>query len=136
MIETLGPGHWVAFCRLILRDYWERLWIIQELAVAGENLKVMCGQDVVPWNYFVYFGILFDCDPQPFLDAILEDFQLCETPITGVYSVIYRIKKLEHIVRKAKLFAASPLLELMHIGSAAKATDDRDKIFGLLGLMD
>ena len=33
----------VAIFQLICRPYWSRMWIIQELAMAGENVLIGCG---------------------------------------------------------------------------------------------
>jgi hypothetical protein len=43
-------GSWCALFRLWSRQYWARLWIIQEI-VLNHNLLVMCGADVIDWTF-------------------------------------------------------------------------------------
>ncbi|KAM3086879.1 hypothetical protein ACMFMF_000814 [Clarireedia jacksonii] len=45
-------SEWNAILQLFNMDYWGRVWIIQEIAVSSE-LKIACGQYVIPWNLAV-----------------------------------------------------------------------------------
>nr|KAK5441619.1 hypothetical protein LTR18_006541 [Exophiala xenobiotica] len=45
-----GPAIWPALSKLITREYWTRLWIIQEVAIGGDNTTVLCGSKVTTWT--------------------------------------------------------------------------------------
>lgn len=45
----LGDGKWLAFQRFILRPYWSRLWVVQEMALAPLNMLMFAGDDSVTW---------------------------------------------------------------------------------------
>ncbi|CAF9931984.1 hypothetical protein IMSHALPRED_008767 [Imshaugia aleurites] len=51
-----GITIWDSLSNLIMRDYWSRLWIIQELAMGGEDSTIICGRKVTTWKklYQVY----------------------------------------------------------------------------------
>ena len=51
-----GTTIWDSLSNLIMRDYWSRLWIIQELALGGEDSTIICGRKVTTWKklYQVY----------------------------------------------------------------------------------
>ena len=45
-----GTTIWESLSNLITRDYWSRLWIIQELALGGEDSTIICGEKVTTWK--------------------------------------------------------------------------------------
>lgn len=50
----LGSGYWLALNKLTLRPYWERLWIMQEVALGGSQTVVFCGDRSINWNVFCH----------------------------------------------------------------------------------
>jgi hypothetical protein len=40
-----------ALCDLCSRDYWRRLWCLQELKLA-KTKDIVCGSEVIPWRHF------------------------------------------------------------------------------------
>jgi hypothetical protein len=40
-----------AICNLCERQYWQRLWVFQELRHA-QHISLMCGDETIPWIYF------------------------------------------------------------------------------------
>jgi Heterokaryon incompatibility protein (HET) len=43
------PALWKSLAVLCSREYWGRLWIVQEVVLA-EGLDVMCGSKTIPWD--------------------------------------------------------------------------------------
>jgi hypothetical protein len=105
-----------------LRPYWDRIWVTQEIVVAT-NLEIMCGDESVPWNIFTKF-----------LDLSRHG----------------HFKKVTGLNRSLKLFLYSTLDQITTswrrtsislsyaIGrtSISRATDSRDRVYALLGLVD
>lgn len=95
------------------RRWFSRLWVIQEVARSRSAL-VICGSVAVSWDCFVRWPYR---DTQPLgpggLPGILR-YPSGFTPSSG----------------------GDSLLQALHDNSGAEATDPRDKIFGILGLMD
>jgi hypothetical protein len=44
--------HSPAIMQLLKRQYWERVWIIQELAKAS-SVEIWCGTQMLPWHTFI-----------------------------------------------------------------------------------
>jgi hypothetical protein len=104
------------------RHYWNRIWIIQEIVVAT-NLELMCGYHSIDWRAFAAFwplvfqkhfkkvqGMNRSIAPLRHTSVILP---LCSWPRSDV--------NLAHAVKLTGL---------------CRATDARDKIYALLGLVD
>jgi hypothetical protein len=49
--EFLGDGIARSIYQLFGRDYWQRLWVLQEIAVG--QVAITCGQDWATWEYFM-----------------------------------------------------------------------------------
>ncbi|KAH6669233.1 heterokaryon incompatibility protein-domain-containing protein [Halenospora varia] len=99
------------------RDFWERIWIVQEVAISPE-VMIYCGPNKMAWQEFcnaiceysleVLLGALFLRDPLH----------------------IYQYSLRELLNRRAKLTLGDVLASLRR----SKATDPRDMVYGLLGL--
>lgn len=55
-LATDGQTIWSAMCKLMSRDYWDRLWIVQEITLGGPQSIIMCGSRSTTWEklYRVY----------------------------------------------------------------------------------
>jgi hypothetical protein len=135
----LGPSPseaWGAATKLLTRPYWSRVWVFQELVLAKEAI-LACGQKQLPWRLISAFTVLTYVytsfwvqagDPGdsilhvkshllfPFL--LFRDYGI-ETDVSGVLSPLL----------------GKSAVELMEVTSHMKSTDDRDKVFAILGLL-
>ncbi|KAG7423411.1 Heterokaryon incompatibility protein 6, OR allele [Fusarium oxysporum f. sp. raphani] len=102
------------FTRLLGRPYWRRVWIIQELAVAA-HIRLYCGRYPIPWQ------------------AIDSNCNCCQNGHPADENVS-RFIMLRDI--RADWLNRRPiyLLDALHRTRSSSATDERDKIFALLGL--
>jgi hypothetical protein len=105
------------------RVYWTRIWIIQEVAKA-RSLRILCGTDILPWT------------------AIhnLEDFLAMEMDeIESVFTTYKRLPTCDvnsmHDVFRAK---KEPLQieQVFSQFSESSCSEPRDRLYGLLGLID
>ncbi|KAK4442713.1 hypothetical protein QBC34DRAFT_281852, partial [Podospora aff. communis PSN243] len=107
----------------LTRPYWSRVWIIQELCVAREILLV-CGDQTAPWS--VLRAQLADFRKESLLDGgpsySIEDF--------GQF-VPYNLVSLMERYREKEVGLGS----LLSFTSQAQATDPRDRVYSLLGLV-
>jgi hypothetical protein len=49
--EYLGSGKWLSLHEFLLRPYWSRLWIIQEIALAPSNMLMPRGPPSITWQH-------------------------------------------------------------------------------------
>lgn len=121
---------WYLFRR---RPYWRRVWVIQE-AVLARRATVWCGRDSVAWDV---------------LQMALKAFQLtvslprAEATTTAALSIIADVNQdISHLRFCAEQFYASGeqgmgLMETLWwtLKADIQATDPRDRMYGLLGLI-
>jgi Heterokaryon incompatibility protein (HET) len=135
--STQREAHWKALISLFERPWWERVWVRQEVALAKEA-TVHCGSKACT------FGALTTT-----LDMLLKIVeQLGFNPIPQEMSSPIGITRSSCFVRAFELAnfrvamgqrpntAFRNLTELFPLTRTCKATDARDKVFSLLGLVD
>lgn len=124
-----------AIVSLFERDYWKRLWVVQEVFNA-RDIVVYCGEQTVPWSVFKlaskafwyhksdfdrHFprGLSVEAQNQYSLSQVLGYQGPNSIPDAGVI----------------KGLGDHPLLEVMCICRRKLSADARDKVFGILGVL-
>jgi hypothetical protein len=128
-----------AVIKLLRNEYFRRVWILQEVAVAGE-VRLVCGSQHLPWDIF-----------SDFLKAYIEEQQRSELRSrkdseTMVESVVrfannghYRSLPIPIILRIGLMsqnsFRSLSLQRLLWMSKISmKCSDPRDHVYALLGL--
>lgn len=136
MRRPIGGEHdprWTSIQALLNQEWFERVWVIQEVALA-EKLVVRHGAgEEIPWETLAEFGeFLF----MPEVEPRLQD------PTKGIdktlYRRIYNLKTLK-MLRESRDELQSPadgfdLGTILSIARNFKASKPHDKIYGLLAL--
>ncbi|KAN0093541.1 Heterokaryon incompatibility protein (HET) domain containing protein [Hyaloscypha variabilis] len=111
----LGREHSALF-PAVVRDYWTRVWILQEFVLAS-SVTVHCGTKAVDWMAFELVG------KQEGRDLIVD-------PARAVgFNRSSRRKQ-----RRNPADPCTPLLDLMALFSNRHCMDPRDMVYGLLGM--
>jgi hypothetical protein len=125
---------WKAVAQLCRKEYWDRLWIIQEVVLAA-RIDIHCGERILEWDQFS--KVLF---------AFEEDIHTFDIPTNRRLRTTIAFNVLASIVDSAAMKICrqrrtntnsgpvtelSSLLSLLWIHKDAKCVDVRDKIFGL-----
>lgn len=111
---------------VIDREWWGRLWVVQEVVLAKSEPTIICGSKSLPWNSFmrgceaVHMTMLMvenerisiKCGLQHWLQGLRQNFS----------SETYGTTRL-------------PLTALLTRTKPFRTSDSRDKIFGCLGLV-
>lgn len=129
--RRVHADQWHALKDLCEREYWSRLWIVQEVILASD-LRVYCGVDEINWN--IFSDICSDMgryrDP--------ELLQIGQTMTQIAQSIPARLAKYcaqtrWHIwpIPGQKQTVHFPLLDLFSTFHEAECRDYKDKIFGL-----
>ncbi|KAH7409748.1 heterokaryon incompatibility protein-domain-containing protein [Cadophora sp. MPI-SDFR-AT-0126] len=128
MTEEAKTRIWrVMIEELLMRPWWQRVWVIQEIAVA-KDVKIFCGYKSLLW------GQLGDG-----IKIAIENHgkNHGEDSLQGdIYSALNRAVELRNI-RTRRIRLAPTILnwkELILRARASLATQKVDKIYGLLGL--
>lgn len=105
--------------RLLEREYWSRVWIVQEVVLAAQVI-ICCGSKSIPWNALI-------CNSREF----------CYLPIAFQVDVFARsIPARLNDQRISRQLSSCNLLEILQQCQACRFHDPRDKIFGFLGISD
>ncbi|KAK0663025.1 heterokaryon incompatibility protein-domain-containing protein [Cercophora samala] len=112
---------------MLLNPWWQRIWVVQEMIVSRMAV-VRCGPVTCPWDMFISAASSLSS----------SSFNM---------STIFRAdsaKVLQYFCRQVLSFRdlrnewkrnlGAPMLTLLQDFSARRATDERDKVFALLGL--
>ncbi|MCJ1257316.1 hypothetical protein MMC24_005141 [Lignoscripta atroalba] len=115
---------------LLSRAWFQRVWIVQEVALAQHAL-VQVGTRVFPWSHFVEAARVFRnhmscCSSiiHPFMGDLRGDFFL------ELRHYLADILALDMTSQRSL-----PLLVVLRLFRSRLASDPRDKIFGILGLL-
>jgi hypothetical protein len=118
----------ISVIHLFIRSYWSRARIIQEIGFANE-VTVICGVDSMKWEDLKEASSRFRSD-----DTItLLSQHLSGHPICSILFAL--IDMGPQLVDRLKGEQYSSLGQLLTRYRTAMATDPRDKIYGLLGLV-
>lgn len=133
--EHIGRGAWLALSKLLGRAYWHRVWIIQELCLSGSQAPILCGEKTVTWVDFfsaLYtFGkhnvdVMFACIDRERKAVGLGPFGLNRNKIIHI--------NFEHQKQAGR--GQAQYMALLDLARKSDASDPRDKVYGILGLMD
>ncbi|KAM6536286.1 hypothetical protein FALCPG4_002295 [Fusarium falciforme] len=139
-VEKTNP-YWDAVMTLLTLPYWERTWIFQEMALPA-NTMLIYGSTLILLSSLQALGMWIvkfiesdrgDCDFS-FLDQ--EDYQALRRAVQFTMSLLG--SSIAEPLNTRELLATQqrPTLALVPELAILLASDPRDKIFGLLGVMD
>jgi hypothetical protein len=130
--RIIPPPHfdtkdWNALCAFLRRPYWNRLWVVQELAVNHNHTLLLCGtrkltRDMVKMAALCCQKLLRDNSP-----AI-------NTSNENAFNISTRVFRLVDI--EPTLCQDATPMRVLHLSREALASDNRDKVYGILGLLD
>jgi hypothetical protein len=119
---------------ILHRQWWSRLWVVQELALARSAVLV-CGSK---FEAFANVEVVIDGLVRDHADRSVEEFEFCTTFVTATFPQYFMrdyVKRRE--LRSDRFENAGPgekALEILNSTRNLRATDPRDKIYGILGL--
>ncbi|KAJ2988036.1 hypothetical protein NUW58_g4187 [Xylaria curta] len=101
---------------LLRRSFFRRVWILQEVA-NSRRASVLCGTDSVPAHLFAISPRLMNITTDPHVQAVLH-------LMPGSFG------------RTTRSFPGRSLLALLKQFGGSEASDERDRIYALLGLCE
>lgn len=135
-IERMGlpnpdSNDWKALWKLLSRPWFERLWIIQEVALS-KDLWAVCGSSLVKWE-----SLAFACLQLAETGISQWLTQKFSTGMVASYSadVCKKAQYLDTIrMRLATRLEKPPIWTLMIDSRRAQSYDARDKVYGMFGI--
>ncbi len=110
---------------------WKRVWVVQELACSGE-VTLVYGRHTLDWKHLSDF-----LGDRPYADAFHAPFGHGDDGpvLTSILGTALSIEHQRGIMRDIEKGYESSLLDVLARFKYALATDPRDRIYGLLGLV-
>lgn len=118
-----------ALIYLFERDYWSRLWVVQEVH-NSKQLKVHCGLAVFPWTTFTLTSSIF----RIYLAQLVRAFHERVSSAGHAWATILSNHGPARLWNMGEDFRAGLLANLIFHRSKS-CSDARDKVFGLLGIL-
>ncbi|KAL9621766.1 MAG: hypothetical protein Q9160_003884 [Pyrenula sp. 1 TL-2023] len=143
----LGAGKWLALQNLLLRPYWSRLWTVQEIALAPDNMLILCGKDSIEWKqvqdgltsiHVCHWYVKDAClkyDRKLAQEA--QDLVNKDPPHWDTQNLHHIDKDLARIARnEARGDEPLSFIELLYAANATQCSQPIDKVYGLLAIMN
>lgn len=113
----LATRHWPAWDRLTQLDYWNRLWVVQEILLA-QHITVMLGSQSIDWN----------------------SLSRCSARYSHVDSLVSPGSERPSRLHTIRAYCGSTRIpmqwsEALGISKGSICQNEHDRIFGLLGLV-
>ncbi|KAL7919645.1 heterokaryon incompatibility domain-containing protein [Trichoderma austrokoningii] len=118
-----------ALRRTLLVAWWDRIWVVQE-AVVAQNITIRYSDVAVPWELLIKVTTALS----------RWDFTSTRRPSSisadclKVFNLFSRISDLDHFRKDWKELQRTDLLSLLRSFGHRKASDNRDRVYALLGL--
>jgi Heterokaryon incompatibility protein (HET) len=124
MLDKLDPVH-VALRQLFSRSYFQRRWVIQEVALASEVI-CLCGDLELPWDTLTHAASALN------FDEAVRDNEEIPLVFGDVEHALLTIPRLRDLRRDVASRLRNPV-EGMMVFRLSRCRDDRDRVLALLG---
>ncbi|RFN45624.1 het-domain-containing protein [Fusarium flagelliforme] len=133
--DNFGQGAWRGLGQLLKRSYWDRMRIIQELSMGNPRTPILCGGSIVSWSELYNAVYVFG---SKHMDALFGNVER-EYARAGdkSYSGLNRNKVIHFWAEQSVQagHARPQYMPLLDLGRKAFATNERDRVYSLLGLL-
>ena len=121
--------NWKVMSRLCRREYWSRLWIIQELILAKE-IYLLCGNSWACWAYFQKeFRIISTQATRQRRNVATRETRRTRSEFQDLKGLVPG-----RLALHREYYEAYSLEELLDMYSDSASRDVHDKVFGLIGI--
>jgi hypothetical protein len=116
-----------AFLEICKRDYWLRVWTVQEAVCACtfDSVLLKIGKHNINWEYFFRLAIMFISKTQE-LSRILG-------PLPKGFDAVCNRLKIQRLISQDETW---PLLKLLEALRGLECTFSADHVFGVLGIAE
>lgn len=147
-LPPLGDNQWLILLAVYQRNWFRRLWVIQEAALARQ-LTLWCGRAILSWDTIEHCAVLLNCGlGQLILTARMSlrgsmvlyhwQYALCISDIRG-WSITSKpplsLGRGHQLLSGCRDYTPAFVYTLLGHFSSYSASDPRDKVFGTIGLL-
>lgn len=131
---------WIALGHFFADPWWERMWIVQEVVLA-QTVTMIMGPWSVPWGRFAQAATVALNDElfSSFAEATLPTGEFAHLwPVIAGFQRVQGLGMIRLIVRGLGVWngrGRGEVISLLAFAFQYKATNPRDKVYGILGLL-
>jgi hypothetical protein len=114
--------------------WFTRVWILQELALASEDPMVVCGWKSTPWSMFIAAWQAIAQEPSLGLVNLQKEWKAPSGE--SHFVALTKLDVLSTLRQSTQDDTRESLKRLLIMSRTSAATDPRDRVYGLLGLLD
>jgi hypothetical protein len=139
--SRLRRRYFEATVSLFERDYWSRLWVVQEVFNARHSISVYCGSINLPWSVFTRASQVFrrhKGDLDHYFPGGANDGTrhiVSQSQLTYSQVLVHQGPGSLSDLRSFMGLGEGSLLEVLRTCRRKLAADPRDKVFGILGVL-
>jgi hypothetical protein len=126
-IDKFSAAQVIALNELFKRGYWNRVWIIQEVAHGGSHSFLVCGNKWVAWECIDWYRTEQERESELLDGTGVGDFAVREYSEEILAASLAREMTMDGACH-------SHFAQLLHLSRGRQATAPVDKVFGILGL--
>ncbi|KAM0286185.1 hypothetical protein ACHAO9_008400 [Fusarium lateritium] len=134
----IANGDILAVVSLFTREYWRRLWVVQEIFNA-KCIYVYCGPAILPWESYRRASELFSQrrNELTFNNKYHDKIRLATSPdhFSSEQILIHQGPASLPNLRLLMSNGEEPLLQILRTCRRKLASDPRDKLYGILGVL-
>ena len=120
---------WSAFFEIFERSWWRRAWVVQEVVVSGKVI-LNCGMDFITWE-----DLSLALKPWYLISArVWEAPTGQDSELTIMLIACWELFSVIHVFRRAP--EPFPLRVYLSLLRNSLASDARDKVYSVLGMLD
>ena len=122
---------WNALSRLLERPWFRRMWVLQEIFLAPQDIKVLCGHLALPWT--ILAGVLFRIQSYGLSRLIEQENRRWNAGLHATSDARSSLECVTHMFSQTVVRTQSLVFLLIRMGNF-KASDPRDKIYANFGM--
>ena len=138
--DLFGTEAWIALGRFVCRPYWSRLWIIQEIVMGYNHLNIMLGDRHIRRSWLESVVAILCLDFNGLANALESKADAADLPENFTKVALTGLVRLQHLqLLRHAVVESENCMDLRSILTRirmAEATDPKDRVYGILGLID
>ncbi|RGP79537.1 hypothetical protein FLONG3_2285 [Fusarium longipes] len=134
LADGAANGNLLAAVSLFGRDYWRRLWAVQEVHSA-KRIAVHCGGTFLPWQSYKTASSFFRRHHAELVFKTKGPDMRRPDKFTCVQTLIHQGPTSLPILKPQVLSGQNALLEILRLTRSQMSSDPRDKLYGILGVL-
>lgn len=127
---SIPTGSWAAMTHLMERPFWSRVWVLQEVAMGNRQTPILCGTDTITWGEL--FDALYSFTSR-YIDFVFSGRHGVRGFKRNNIIQLNNQQNQQAIIDGREV--SKWLLPILDVARKCLVADDRDRVYGILGMV-